>query len=72
MDTLDTSPPDNRYLFGCADNNGNSYSAWVFRMLSIGTAVPNVGSNPLEYRIMKINAPDSTSLWYCQDTKALS
>jgi len=26
MDTVDTSPPDNRYIFGCADSNGNTYN----------------------------------------------
>jgi hypothetical protein len=41
-------------------------------MLSVGAAVPNVGSNPLEYRIMKIEPTSTSNLWYCQDTKALS
>jgi hypothetical protein len=26
MDTVDSSVPDNRYIFGCADSNGNTYN----------------------------------------------
>jgi hypothetical protein len=46
MDKLEVSSPDNRYIFGCAENNGNSYSAGIFRLLSVSGAVPNPRSFP--------------------------
>jgi hypothetical protein len=45
MDLYETSP-NNFYIFGCGDSNGNSYSVWLFRMLSVNKAAPNKGLYP--------------------------
>ncbi len=61
--------PSNRYVFGCGDRNQDR--VWIFRMLSINTAMPD-NVSPTGYRLFRQRASSGTSKLLCVDVKALN
>jgi len=45
IDTFETLP-NNRYIYGCGDNNGNARDIYFFRAMSVNNAIPDESINP--------------------------